>query len=57
MPKLLHWKALAVLSELSKQWRKMVDFFETINTMVQTWEEGPQKQFIQIVEKRSENVS
>jgi len=49
-------KALAVLSELSKQWRKMADFFESINTMVQTWEEGPQKQFIQIVEKRSENV-
>jgi len=49
-------RALAVLSELSKQWRKMADFFESINTMVQTWEEGPQKQFIQIVEKRSENV-
>merc|ERR1711970_772564 len=49
-------KALAVLSELSKQWRKMADFFESINTMVQTWEEGPQKQFIQIVKKRSENV-
>ena len=24
--------------------------------MVQTWEEGPQQQFIQIVEKTSENV-
>jgi len=49
-------KALALLSELSNQWRKMANLFETIDTMVQTWEEGPQKQFIEIVEKRSETV-
>ena len=50
-------KALKILAQLSEQWRKMADFFNMINTMVQTWEEGPQTQFIEIVEKGYKNVS
>jgi len=49
-------KALFVLSKLSAQWRKMADFFKMMDTMVDTWEKGPQAQFIGIVEKGLSNI-